>query len=204
MALHPGKRLTCLQVADQFVLHVWVPSHTIARDCATMAREFTSRLPHCTVRPPLRRSTLAACEMNTRFQYLKPHDVHRRCGLLCATNRTSTPTQAAGCRRFQRALQPKLRAHLICARLRRAVSRLEKFVTSPLQGPSTVPASRTAKKILFPRLASSSSHPGAMEVTRCNGCHVIPTSAREKTRLAACRQTQQRSTHRIAIRPLAE
>ncbi len=52
--------MTCHQVADQFILHVWVPSHTIARACATIAREFTSRLPHCTVQLTLRNTVLAA------------------------------------------------------------------------------------------------------------------------------------------------
>jgi len=31
------------------VLHVWVPSHKVARECATIGHELTSQLPNCTV-----------------------------------------------------------------------------------------------------------------------------------------------------------
>jgi hypothetical protein len=36
-------------LADTFVLHVWVPSHKVARECVKIARELTSALPDCTV-----------------------------------------------------------------------------------------------------------------------------------------------------------
>ncbi len=31
------------------MLHVWVPSHKVARECATIGHELTSQLPNCTV-----------------------------------------------------------------------------------------------------------------------------------------------------------
>ena len=31
------------------MLHVWVPSHRVARECATIGHELTSQLPNCTV-----------------------------------------------------------------------------------------------------------------------------------------------------------
>jgi hypothetical protein len=36
-------------VADAFVLHVWVPSRSVARECANIAKELVSALPDCTV-----------------------------------------------------------------------------------------------------------------------------------------------------------
>ena len=37
------------KVAEQFVLHVWVPSHHVARECVRIAQGATSQLPDCTV-----------------------------------------------------------------------------------------------------------------------------------------------------------
>jgi len=37
------------KVADQFVLHVWVPSKKVADECAAMAKDITSPLPDCTL-----------------------------------------------------------------------------------------------------------------------------------------------------------
>ncbi len=41
--------LTLMQVSDEFVLHVWVPSHKVAKECVRIGRELTSPLPNCTV-----------------------------------------------------------------------------------------------------------------------------------------------------------
>lgn len=55
------------QVADQFVLHVWVPSKKVADECAAMAKDITSPLPDCTVRfnnPPSSSTTTTTVELD--------------------------------------------------------------------------------------------------------------------------------------------
>ena len=41
--------LTIAKVADEFILHVWVPSHKVAKECMQIGKELTSQLPNCTV-----------------------------------------------------------------------------------------------------------------------------------------------------------
>lgn len=41
--------LTIAKVADEFILHVWVPSHKVAKECMQIGQELTSQLPNCTV-----------------------------------------------------------------------------------------------------------------------------------------------------------
>lgn len=41
--------LTILKVADEYLLHVWVPSRSVAKECVNIGHELASQLPNCTV-----------------------------------------------------------------------------------------------------------------------------------------------------------